>query len=525
MPEKLLDSLHTGLVTSEELDAKPYGFRVTWIKWDSGFRGSDLQITDRIIGIDGILYDATNRKDHDQAPGGYAEDQYWEKKGARDGQSTTLTIWRDGEALQIAGLVRADRSYTNDAGRRAIAPAGPEALTNDGFDNAWMGWLEKFEDRASRIFDGGWQHTLNIRQELADALEEGPRIDFLLKKYPGPFATVTKSDYDRLIDSLRGKKYALTPADLAYRSLTQHRVDDAIAAGQQARASFLSKNSAAPLDSLPAVDPIRGDRQSVAGQVVEIASVQEIAEAGHGWYYAQGAQGAVYLIDSRSPAMTAVYLAVERFKQLVSPEVNDVHQFIGKVTTTPTMVAAGRRVYTGLVIEVLADTVDGKVFVDLTTGGAEPLFANEEKMHPPPVVNTSAKQSPEQVMTSFINALKLGDQDLWSSFFATWSCSRNDDGNCIYDLNGGPDPGSHSMDYVHARRMIMSDVYDIRVAKVGPLRSLLDKPKIEGVTIELDHIGLFDGEYHAYRNAELHRMWRLQRVDNGPWRITSDQGI
>jgi hypothetical protein len=52
MPEKLLDTLHTGLVTSEELEAKPYGFRVTWIKWDSGFRGTDLQIGDRIVGMD-----------------------------------------------------------------------------------------------------------------------------------------------------------------------------------------------------------------------------------------------------------------------------------------------------------------------------------------------------------------------------------------------------------------------------------------------------------------------------------------
>jgi hypothetical protein len=525
LPEKLQDALRTGLATREEVEAKPYGFRVTWIKWDSGFRGTDIRIGDRIVGIDGKRYDAADRKDHDKAPGGYAEDQYWEEQGAKDRRKTMLTVWRDGESLDVSGEVRADRYYTTNDGRRAIAAEGPVAMDRDGFDDAWMGWLEKFEQRVSNILDGGWRRSLNMRVELADALEEGARVEFLMKTYPGPFARATKADFDALIESLRGKKYDLTPADLAYRSLTAHRVDEAVAAGSAARDSFLEKAGAVPLESLPAIDPIRGDRQSITGKVVVIPKTELISQAGHGWYWASGAGGTVYLIDSESPVLTGIYLAVERFKQLVAPDVNDVHSFIGRVTGMPTMVATGRTVYTGVVVDVVADTVDGKVFVDASSSTGQPRFANEEKMLRPPVVETGAGQTPEGVMGSFFNALKLGDQDLWASFFASWSCEEEDGGRFVYDPEGGPVPNSLNGLYVHARKMIMSTVYDVRVARVDKARTVLEKPKVEQVTAELDHVGLFDGEYRAFRDAEVNRIWHLQRVDGAPWRITSEQGI
>jgi hypothetical protein len=525
MPEKLLDTFHLGLATSEEVEAKPYGFDVTWIKWDSGFRGTELQVGDRIIGINGTTYDADNRKDHERAPGGYLEEQYWEQQGAKDGQPVALTVWRDDETFTVTGSVRADRYYTTADGRAALGPDGPPRMSNDGFDEVWASWLEKFESRASRIFDHGWERTLNMRQELAEALEHGPRVEYLVKHYPGLLAKATQADFNQLIDCLRGKRYELTAADLEYRSLTKHRLGDAIAAGEQARKDFLARNVAVPLESIPALDPIRGDRQLIVGKIVEVPRVELISEAGHGWYVAQGAGGSVYLIDSRSPVLTGIYLAVERFKQIVAPDIDDKHQFIGRITDSPVMVASGRSVYTGLVIEVIADTVDGKVFVDVTSDPNSPKFANEAQFHRPPTVDTRADATPEQVMTSFFNALKLGDQDLWSSFFAGWTCEQNEDGAYIYDAEGAVVPAARNIDYLHARIMIMSTVYDVRVAKVSKPRVLLDHPKVEAVTVEVDHVGLFDGEYRAFRNAEVNRMWRLQRVDNGPWRIVSQQGI
>ena len=39
--------------------------------------------------------------------------------------------------------------------------------------------------------------------------------------------------------------------------------------------------------------------------------------------------------------------------------------------------------------------------------------------------------------------------------------------------------------------------------------------------VEVDAIGLFDGEYRAFADADVRRIWRLQRIDGGPWRIAA----
>jgi hypothetical protein len=36
---------------------------------------------------------------------------------------------------------------------------------------------------------------------------------------------------------------------------------------------------------------------------------------------------------------------------------------------------------------------------------------------------------------------------------------------------------------------------------------------------------LFDGEYRTFQNVNVHRQWVLQRLDEGPWRITSIHGL
>lgn len=48
---------------------------------------------------------------------------------------------------------------------------------------------------------------------------------------------------------------------------------------------------------------------------------------------------------------------------------------------------------------------------------------------------------------------------------------------------------------------------------------------IEQVLVEVDHVGKFDGKYHAFTDINVHRVWLLQRRDGGPWRIASHQGL
>jgi hypothetical protein len=49
--------------------------------------------------------------------------------------------------------------------------------------------------------------------------------------------------------------------------------------------------------------------------------------------------------------------------------------------------------------------------------------------------------------------------------------------------------------------------------------------RVEAVQALVNHIGRFDGEFRTFVGYNLHRQWELQRLDEGPWRIVSPQGI
>ena len=47
-------------------------------------------------------------------------------------------------------------------------------------------------------------------------------------------------------------------------------------------------------------------------------------------------------------------------------------------------------------------------------------------------------------------------------------------------------------------------------------------PRIERVQVEVDHVGLFDAEYRGFADVTVHRMWTLQRLNGGPWRLAAN---
>jgi hypothetical protein len=376
MPEQLLDNLYAGLVTSEQPEAEPYGYDVDWIHWDSGFRGTDLRVGDRVVGVNGTRYEVARRsKEAPRGVGGYAEPQFWADAQARDGSQATLTVYRDGELVEVIGTVRAERVYTDANGRRVIGPNGPPQSEREGFDSTWMTWLERFIKSASHVLGDAWRKSaFNSRQQLAEFVEQTNRVEHLVSKYPGPFATEMSADWKAVVESLSGTRYEVSDADLAYRS--------------------------AGADASPA------------------------------------------------PAI------------------------------------------------VVRD--------DLT---------------------------PAEVMQSLVTALELNAQPIWEGFFAIWSCDPTGDGRHTYVAGNGLPPQSLERLWTHARKMILTTVYDVRVARVGKTRVLLaggetpGGPRVEAVTLEMDPVGLFEGEYRAFKDVNVHRMWDLQRVNDGPWRITSEHGI
>jgi hypothetical protein len=84
---------------------------------------------------------------------------------------------------------------------------------------------------------------------------------------------------------------------------------------------------------------------------------------------------------------------------------------------------------------------------------------------------------------------------------------------------------------VRARRLLATSVFDVRVVAVDGFAEVIGPddfdgaPRIERTVVEVDHVGLFDGEYRPFKDVNVNRLWPLQRRDGGPWRIAIDRGI
>ncbi|HWU88009.1 MAG TPA: hypothetical protein VN253_12070 [Kofleriaceae bacterium] len=539
--ESVQDDITSGLQTTEMLSADPPGFRVTWIHWHSGFRDTDLRIGDRIIALNGERYVKPAKLEELQRMlpsviGGYAENQYWKEKGGRDGTEISLTVQRRAasgvgvETVTIRGKLRAERIYQNES-RRLIGPGGPEAMGNDGFDSAWSGWYEAQTREWEKVLDRGWtQQQVNSRVALAAHLEEKPRVDLLVKKYPGPFASSVKADWEQVRASLVGRRYQIADRDLEYRRIGEQRAAEIATAATRARASFLASVKAETIPAFPAIDPILGDRMKVTGKIVvlpEITSRGWISEAGHGWLTAR--DRGWYFVDAETRDARRMFEAQYRYQKYVRPQLSETYAIIGRIKPNPKMLVSDGRAVTGLEVTPIGVTIGGALFVDLRVdkAGVSP-FAGEDALVVPKQPALRDDATPRQVMDAWVAALKAGEETTWKNLYATWEAENWKEEGVLYHPYY-----EHRLDddWVRARRLILDTVYDLQVIYVSdPRRILTGKefpkaPVIEEVTVEVDHVGRFDGEYHAFTDVNVHRVWLLQRRDGGPWRIATVQGI
>ena len=217
---KLGDDIATGIQTSAEFDVRPFGYRVTWINWDSYFRESELRLGDRILGVNGERY---TREAHNlgYAIGNHGENRYWADRGAKDGDPVTLIVERDGEEITVSGRLMANRFYFSDDGRQTLGLGGPDRLLPEVdengsrvFDSSWGGWYQdKTEPKPGSwqfLLDGSWERTgFNNRMELEAHLEDKERIDYLVEKYPSEFAETMRRDWEHVRDYLDGEAVEL----------------------------------------------------------------------------------------------------------------------------------------------------------------------------------------------------------------------------------------------------------------------------------------------------------------------------
>jgi hypothetical protein len=531
------------ITTAPALEGDPPGLRVQWVGWDSAFRGTALRVGDLIVGVDGrtVTRPATGeeaQKTVFKLVGQYGEYQRWAEDGLHDGDPVTLRVRRrklpqGWEELDVEGELRAERTWRNADGRRIFGPGGPDRDGRDEFPDQWEYWyVEKFVRRLSGILDGGWQRSINSRYELEQHLADKARVDTLGKSYAGPFADAVKADWETVHDLLAGTLFDVSEESLRYRHAGEERVEAVKHASEKAWAEFVGAHEAETIAAFPAVDPLEGDIGSVAGRCVVLPPIEGrdwIPEAGHN-YFAVGNDGdGWYFADAESPASFRMLRAARRYERLVAPDLPPSYAVIGRILPDPRLLVMQDRGRFGLQFEPLAALAGDRMFVDLTkvVDGESP-FHGEDGFSRPQAELPPGDATPAQVLEALVDSLKDGDQAVWKALYATWWTSVLDNGRVDYYPNF---PQLREDGWQDGRRFILTDVYDVRVVWTGDVRQVSTgvdfegAPEIDEVEAEVVHVGLFDGRYRAFVKIGLSPVWQLQRIDGGPWRITSNQPI
>lgn len=533
------DELTTGLLTQACWEESPPCMLVENLGWESGFRGSGLLPGDRIIAVDGVpLARPPNGAAQALLIGQYQEYLHWQKANRRENDQVRLTVRRKQapqgwQTLEVEGSLRARRTYRSAENRMLVWNGGPDTYERDGFNDAWSTWLEALQKRVCNTFcQARFRIGLTTPYEYKSLLEERPRVERMMTRYPGPFAEAVRGDYEATLARLRGEAYALGEAELAYRKADEERAAAVSGLAKQAWAAALDTVKAETLPAFPAQHPIHGQREAVAGKCVVLERLptrQWISEAGHGWFVAGDANQGRYFLDMESRGALRMLRALRRYTRLVSPMIREEYTLLGRILPEPRVVMVDGRSTWGLQLELLAALIGDALFVDVRQGeGDTSPFAGEEGLLKPRTALPPAEASPRDVLECLIDCIKAGDLTVWRQLFADWLVRSNHDGTpqVCYRMQRPTDD-----DFERSRASFAGRLWDARVAWIGEPRVVTrgdefpGASRVEEVEAELQHIGKFDGEYRGFLDVTVHRWWTLQRIDNGPWRIATLQGI
>ena len=405
---KLDDTVRAGIRTEAELELTPFGYRVSWIEWDSAFRDSELRLGDRILGVDDERYARDGYQRH-QAIGDYAEPSYWQAKGAGEGDEVTLMVERDGAEIAVRGALRADRFYYDDAGKRAMDVGGPQRLSSEPdesgrarFGSPWAAWYEGLTNGISGSFpyilDGGWERSaFDNRRELDAMSAHQERIDYLVATYPGTFAATVREDWLRVIDYLDGETVELSDDALAYRTLAeslrqtmQGHARDAMAAFEAAQGDRLDRGLAG--------GGIDGLRKAHVGRVVRIDGIgyrNIVNDLEQTFMVAGDSRGGFLFLDADAAEMDAAFAALQRYRTLVNPGLAERFSIWIAVEDQPRIITFRGDPTMGLLGRLVAlSGGEDEVFVDARPGPTETVFAGERETKVEPSCSIASGDPP-----------------------------------------------------------------------------------------------------------------------------------
>jgi hypothetical protein len=138
----------------------------------------------------------------------------------------------------------------------------------------------------------------------------------------------------------------------------------------------------------------------------------------------------------------------------------------------------------------------------------------------------------------------MADLETWLECYATWMVrSWSEKGDSYLYVDRAWDVMSERSSvsaWDNARKRLIDDVYGIEVARVSAPKTVFDvttQPEnlrtagedaprlVQEVRVLVNHIGKVGSEFRTFAGSMLHRRWDLQRLDDGPWRITSTFAI
>jgi hypothetical protein len=468
----------------------------------------------------------------DRTIGGLGESALFAEMGLTDGAPLAVTVLRrqvpgrGWKTLELTGAVRAERIYYTADGKRALAPGGPESLGRNDAGDTWSSWLERRVFEWERILDGRWMTGFDSRRELADHLQLKPRIDAALAAHPGIFSKRLAEDWERVAESLRGRAVTLPPDALAFRDQSERIEQEIAAAGDAALTAFLAATSAR--DTLPAIDLIRGDRSAVAGKVIMLPGITWRDAVKDGDRNIFTAPHSTYLctIAADQPSMRVFWQVQAEYQARVEPRVQEQYTIIGRITPETRLVVTPRGAKIGLNIEVLAVHVPGQFFADVS--GGTPGFAGAELAIARGAPLPPDAATPSDVMRACVQAVKAGDERNWLTLYADW-IAMGGEGPPLFRPY---DPYKNYMpDYTRARNLLLHKVSDVQPVWESDPRIVItgDRaagvPRVEQVSVLLDHVGHFDDGDRVFCSTEVRRLWQLQRQDGGPWRISSRNAL
>ena len=537
--EYVQDEVTSRIVTYTELDDRPPRLLVEQVYGDSTFRAAGLRVGDEIIAVDGapiVRHGTPGAPPIYEHVGQYGESQRWAREGRKEGAPLRLTVRRrrrpaGWEQLEIAATLRNTRVWCNDADRNTVGEGGPDRMASDGYDESWQAWYDRVAKIAGNVLRTWHRNVLTTRYELSQLAEHQARLDDLAARFPGPYTAALLDDVAAARALLLGEPTEVT--DLAWRSAEETRRQQVAEQAAAAWEAWRSARAGDIIPAFPAPDPIKADIRPSVGKIVVLPAIHNrdwIPEGGHNYLAAGDDYQGWYFIDAETEPVYRMLRASRRYERLVSPNIRATYEIAGRVLPQPRVLVMNGRGRFGLQIEPAAVLAgDGALFADLDTFDGEiSRFTGEEAFLRPAGELPPDGASPAEVLDCLIDAIKDGDQPRWRALFAPWSIRWMQGDRPVYSPWGAQ---VREGDWEDSRRRVLDTVWDARVVWIGEPVAITEggefpgAPRVEQIDVHVEHIGQIDGVLRPFRDITVHPFWQLQRLDQGPWRVSSCQSI